>query len=986
MTRYGATQRIHSFSDEDSQDESTYPTGQAELRRLLDGPTPQASVILRDGRRVRRSITLSSLRERSENLSGEEDQSLLPSIDKKRSLFTRAYQAIQVTTARYSSRDHVALFKSLLAYFLASLVVFLPRPFAFLGTTDGKHFVATCCVYFHPARSQGAMLQATLYALLALAWSLIVSAGSMATAVGFNAIGQRNAGHVVVLVVWIVGGVGVIAYCKQRIGGPLIGVAASMASVVLFFNVTREGSLQLGRFNFEKLCGYLYLVLMGLGISILVNRLVMPVSATRLLKREMIQATAHMSQLLTLVTQSFLKTSGTDTEELQAAATQNGKTLAVLQEQLDMARYELCLAGREREYALLMDIVKKMTHVAQHLSGLLSSCEVQAMLLSGEADPESDTGSLTAREVARTYIHHLGPPIKSLAFTTRQALAEMPFAEAKFHVRLPVQLFENLDAALALYEEANIKALSTLYSHPVFHNATDLSQVTDREEVAASMEYFSHNLQAFVMETQALMRVLQALEKYQAQPTRSWYWLCIWRRQQKKQKSKSAVPARQKSWLDRVKYNLWRALRVFKNPNIRFGLKVGVGAALFATPSMVDAWRGVFLEYRFEWGLLSYVIITNASVGGTYSAALWRVTGSAIGTLLACFIWTAAPARAGILTPAGLVIATPCLWMILHPAKYNVQLGRFILLSYNLSALYAFTLSQQSKDGPDQDADEGGVRPIITLIAFHRIVSVTAGCIWGALINTYIWPIKARVALRQGLSALWLKLGHAWRQDPFGKQRTAISVEGFLAIRQDLDNLHGLLAQSPNEPRLRGPFPSTVYAQLLAGTRQIADLSYALTRSLHDASHASHTKDALLIQKTSQARYALADALFLVLYLLAGSLQVRAQVPGCQIDAAVAARERYLARISEVRVEAASARAKEGESALELLVEQEHTTGADGASDGLGASFHYALMTGVLLTKLRRLSVLQTQLFQEGGMAGDDLEDADLEDGGHRVA
>ena len=51
-------------------------------------------------------------------------------------------------------------------------------------------------------------------------------------------------------------------------------------------------------------------------------------------------------------------------------------------------------------------------------------------------------------------------------------------------------------------------------------------------------------------------------------------------------------------------------------------------------------------------------------------------------------------------------------------------MGRFIMLTYNLSALYAYSLSVQEVDGDD---DEGGARPIITEIALHRVVAVLSG-------------------------------------------------------------------------------------------------------------------------------------------------------------------------------------------------------------------------------------------------------------------
>ena len=72
-------------------------------------------------------------------------------------------------------------------------------------------------------------------------------------------------------------------------------------------------------------------------------------------------------------------------------------------------------------------------------------------------------------------------------------------------------------------------------------------------------------------------------------------------------------------------------------------------------------------------------------------------------------------------------------------------MGRFILLTYNLSALYAYSLSVKDDDNDD---DEGGISPEIWEIVFHRVVSVMAGCVWGIIVTRVLWPISARRKVR----------------------------------------------------------------------------------------------------------------------------------------------------------------------------------------------------------------------------------------------
>ena len=130
----------------------------------------------------------------------------------------------------------------------------------------------------------------------------------------------------------------------------------------------------------------------------------------------------------------------------------------------------------------------------------------------------------------------------------------------------------------------------------------------------------------------------------------------------------------------------------------------------------------------------------------------------------------------------------------------------------------------------EDDDDEGGLDPIITSIALHRIVAVCIGFFWGMFITTYIWPISARYNARVGLSELYLHLGWFFRTNkdvgilaksadtiPGGTLERAGDIEAsplsgirpYLNTKQELAlqglqlHLKGLLSAAANEPRLK---------------------------------------------------------------------------------------------------------------------------------------------------------------------------------------
>lgn len=118
------------------------------------------------------------------------------------------------------------ILKCALAYLLGSLATFIPSIRSWLGSGDGKHVVATVVVYFHPARSAGSMLEATVLALAAFAYAAVVAGGSMGVARGFEGLSYLGWGYVVILLLFVGGGLGLVGWVKQRMGRALVNVVS----------------------------------------------------------------------------------------------------------------------------------------------------------------------------------------------------------------------------------------------------------------------------------------------------------------------------------------------------------------------------------------------------------------------------------------------------------------------------------------------------------------------------------------------------------------------------------------------------------------------------------------------------------------------------------------------------------------------------------------------------------------------------------------
>lgn len=358
----------------------------------------QATLILpTTGERVKRRVTLrlpNSLDEA--NGDGLSDQSPLLSRHSSYRAETGTIHKVREhckngareTWAFATSKTGQGVLKCSIAYFLGSMGTFVPAIAAVLGQQDGKHMVATITVYFHPARSQGSMFEAVLLAFLAFIYTAIVSFSSMGVSILFGrTLDLIVVGHIIVLIVFCGGSLGLIGWAKQRLGNPLVNVACSLASLAIITVLTKEGAVQASMFSDDKVAQVMKMILMGVIATTAVCFLVRPVSARKELRENMINVTDSFADMLSLITKSFL--TGTE-EDLQqtsflTASARYRNVLSSLAKNLKEAKYEHYVMGTEVEYHLQAKLVNCMQRLAQNIGGLRSAAITQFTLLAQPA-------------------------------------------------------------------------------------------------------------------------------------------------------------------------------------------------------------------------------------------------------------------------------------------------------------------------------------------------------------------------------------------------------------------------------------------------------------------------------------------------------------------------------------------------------------------------------------------------------------------------
>lgn len=208
--------------------------------------------------------------------------------------------------------------------------------------------------------------------------------------------------------------------------------------------------------------------------------------------------------------------------------------------------------------------------------------------------------------------------------------------------------------------------------------------------------------------------------------------------------------------------------------------------------------------------------------------------------------------------------------------KGKGPMGRYILLTYNLSALYSYSLSHRDDDDDD---DEGGINPAIWEIVLHRVVAVTVGAIWGMIVTRFIWPISARKKFKNGLSVLWLRMGLIWKRDPLTILLEGAPGSSYMDIRESIElqrflsKLDALRDAAKSEFDLKGPFPDETFARLLKATGRILDAFYAMNVVITKDLKAS-PGEAEILRYTKAERMQLSSRISHLFSVLASSVQM----------------------------------------------------------------------------------------------------------------
>lgn len=529
------------------------------------------------------------------------------------------------------------------------------------------------------------------------------------------------------------------------------------------------------------------------------------------------------------------------------------------------------------------------------------------------------------------FAYYLAPSVKSFVFTVKEILGVLPFEKSKSKKKnrfvKSTEYQASLDKAIKIYEEKQLRTFDNLYSQQIFQ-PDSITFKSDQEEVAACCGNFSSLLSSYGKELIHFLQLTSEFEETSKCHRRSWHWLTQWRLKDLKfkkrdnestlvdafqeitAKSKNRYEARHYEFAtettelipkvtkcDTVRKHLWNKFRLFRSSDVQFGIRTAIGAFCISIFAFIPAFRQRFVSYRSEWALIIYCIMMSKSLGGTTMPAKWRFMGTFQGALLAYIIWRVSNANPIALALTGFILSIPCFYILLS-WESNHAYGRFILLTYNLTALYTY-MELDSLGDNDK-------RPIVWEIAFHRFVAVSCGIFWALIVTAILLPNSARAQLKAGLTILWLRMGVIWSSNPMESkvvngECNLIGLRDLKGTRELLLECHTLLKLAPNEIRLKGSFPKNVWRNLIKSTSTILDAFLNMQIMVRMNNLLLHNEQYVLLY-IEEERDELEHRIFLIFYMISSALALGFPLPS-KPASTEHARNRLLLKLGEFRSE-----------------------------------------------------------------------------------
>ncbi|KAK6518548.1 hypothetical protein TWF506_005686 [Arthrobotrys conoides] len=263
---------------------------------------------------------------------------------------------------------------------------------------------------------------------------------------------------------------------------------------------------------------------------------------------------------------------------------------------------------------------------------------------------------------------------------------------------------------------------------------------------------------------------------------------------------------------------------VITSPHFHYALKLAIGAMLLSWPAFVPEFSNFFYTYRGLWVIVIYILVFENSVGTSVQVFAYRTVGTISGSLWGYAAWSAGrgnPYVIAVMLYFGFLIG----FYIQLNTRY-VKAGMVLTISMVVVSV-----------GTSIDYIPGTVRGTALENFLKRAVAMIIGGSGALIVQTVIFPVKARVKLVETIGLAVLKINEMESAIAFGVDQTTNigdlanenAVKAFYKARKKADvslaAASAYLTVSTQEPRIKGSFASDkmIYKEIIYVLHQIID-------------------------------------------------------------------------------------------------------------------------------------------------------------------
>ncbi|KAJ2740813.1 hypothetical protein GGI20_005601 [Coemansia sp. BCRC 34301] len=828
--------------------------------------------------------------------------------------------------------QQVSVFKAVLAYAIAALFPFVPVLRDWLGDPDymTPHLVTNATIWLHAAKTRSGLAEGGLVGVIWVCVTSCVTYSALYIAEWLHcryAVEEQVSGEalplavqskVVSLVVFVFGYSWCLAFFKANANRASVSTATAISNIALYLVMLREAPIvnykvaagaegappwpdpgdhdSLAESVGKKTEHVLVAVLTGMAISLVIGWMVWPTTAGAELREELRTVFGSFRRILPQLLAPIVneqapsntqaKLHGAKSEELKAGLRSHRQRLQLLKRHLDAVALEPGAVHVWARRAQLTGLVGSLDALSLRLSSLSSGLELRVI------DHNSDAfeGDLDAAEYSAV-IRRIRAPIVRLGETCDHTLAGVHDLVDKalsgggcVATQQIMQLRAELAEAIERFHSDYDAAVGDLAAVPDEGEANGSSTL---EEQLFIVYFFVFSLCEFASE---LHEILAQVAVVCQEPTGALggsplqqaaalgRWAMALARGLWDTGATTALEARYEvaqaesdpqslhapqpmTRGQRVARGLWRRLMWGRQLNVKFATKYALLVTLLSLPCYWSIeMYAEFRRQRLDWMVISAAAIMVPTVGGSALVSVYRILGTCAGGLAAFLAYEAGRDMPVVTYLLLVLFSVPCFHVILH-GRYP-KIGQFALITFGVVLINKWVAREDQAEGAGD-------------LAVRRTGAVALGIAAGMLVTMYVWPYEARVRVRQALS--WWLLTASRLYDRVW-QGTPQEEDEPMALQAALVEIRALLADTLNEPRLKGPFPLASYHRIINACQRLLDAVVAARWVAADPD-SDPDADSDLRRRTALEREQRDALVALAIYVLASALVLKTPLP-----------------------------------------------------------------------------------------------------------